>query len=473
MRSDYEVVIGIETHAELLCDTKIFCSCKTAFGDEPNTHICPVCMGLPGALPTLNKKAVALATRAGLALNCEITRKTKLDRKNYFYPDLPKAYQISQYDKPLCKNGHLDIETESGKKRIGITRIHIEEDAGKLIHRGDETLIDSNRCGVPLIEIVSEADISSAEEAVKYLEALRLILLYTGVCDCKMNEGSIRFDVNLSVRKKGDTVLGTRTEIKNLNSFQFTKKAIEYEARRQIEVIESGGKIVMETRRFDADTGKTYPMRLKETQDDYRFFREPDIPPFEISEAEIEREKAEIPELPEKRIERYKTEYAIRREDAEVLCETPLLSDYFDRAASMTPYPRTVANLIISEASAIADGEITDAVHPNMLASLSELFGGGEINSATMKKLLRRMWKTGLDPKKIVDEEGLRLIKDDKKITEFVLSAIESSPKSVEDYKRGKTNAATAVIGQVMRLSGGLCDPDKVRRIVTEELEKR
>ncbi|MEE1066805.1 MAG: Asp-tRNA(Asn)/Glu-tRNA(Gln) amidotransferase subunit GatB, partial [Acutalibacteraceae bacterium] len=306
MAKEYEMVIGLEVHVELKTKTKIFCNCETSFGAEPNSHTCPVCMGLPGTLPVLNDKVVEYAVKAGLATNCKIANFSKQDRKNYFYPDLPKAYQISQFDLPLCEHGYLDIETESGSKRIGITRIHIEEDAGKLVHDDIHgTMIDCNRCGVPLIEIVSEPDIRSAEEAKAYLQKLRAIILYTGISDCKMNEGSFRCDVNLSVREKGSKKFGTRTEMKNINSFQFVVKAIEYEYKRQIEAIENGEKIVQETRKFDADTGKTYSMRGKENANDYRYFPDPDLPPIELSDEKIEKIKTTIPELPDARKKKY------------------------------------------------------------------------------------------------------------------------------------------------------------------------
>ena len=303
---NYETVIGLEIHAELATKTKIYCGCKNEFGGEPNTHTCPVCTGMPGSLPVLNKAVVDYAIKAGLAMNCSITQYSKQDRKNYFYPDLPKAYQISQFDLPLCRNGYLDIETEQGAKRIGITRIHIEEDAGKLVHHSEKgTMIDCNRCGVPLIEIVSEPDIRSAEEAKAYVQKLRTVLLYAGVSDCKMNEGSLRCDVNLSVRKIGDTKLGVRTEMKNINSFQFIGKAIDYEFLRQVDVIENGGKIVQETRRFDADDGKTYSMRTKENMGDYRYFTEPDLCPIVLTDEYIDNVRSSIPMLPDERKRMY------------------------------------------------------------------------------------------------------------------------------------------------------------------------
>ena len=332
----YEMVIGLEVHVELKTKTKIFCNCKTDFGAEPNTHVCPVCMGMPGTLPVLNRKVVDYAIKAGLATNCTIARFSKQDRKNYFYPDLPKAYQISQYDLPLCEHGHVDIETENGAKRIGITRIHIEEDAGKLVHDDKlGTLIDCNRCGVPLIEIVSEPDIRSAEEADAYLRKLRAAILYTGVSDCKMNEGSLRCDVNLSVRKPGEP-FGTRTEMKNLNSFQFIAKAIDYEYHRQVDALESGEGVVQETRRFDANSGKTYSMRKKEDANDYRYFPDPDLPPIVITEEKLAALKAEIPMLPDERKAIYTEKFGLTAYDSEVITNELAVADYFEETANNT-----------------------------------------------------------------------------------------------------------------------------------------
>ena len=333
----YEMVVGLEVHVELKTKTKIFCARSTAFGAEPNTQCCPVCMGFPGTLPVLNEKVVEYALLAGLATNCEIARFSKQDRKNYFYPDLPKDYQISQYDLPLCAHGHLDITTAEGEKRVGITRIHIEEDAGKLVHTdGGRTLVDYNRCGVPLIEIVSEPDIRSAEEAVAYVRKLRAILLYLGVSDCRMNEGSLRCDVNLSVRRRGDQALGTRTEMKNLNSFQFIAKAIAYEFARQVGVLEEGGAVVQETRRFDAASGKTFSMRSKENSSDYRYFPDPDLAPIVTDDGMLDALKKRIPELPDERRRRYIEAYALPALDAEAICAVKELADYFDEAAART-----------------------------------------------------------------------------------------------------------------------------------------
>ena len=359
MAKEYEMVIGLEVHVELKTKTKIFCNCETSFGAEPNSHTCPVCMGLPGTLPVLNDKVVEYAVKAGLATNCKIANFSKQDRKNYFYPDLPKAYQISQFDLPLCEHGYLDIETESGSKRIGITRIHIEEDAGKLVHDDIHgTMIDCNRCGVPLIEIVSEPDIRSAEEAKAYLQKLRAIILYTGISDCKMNEGSFRCDVNLSVREKGTEKFGTRTEMKNINSFQFVVKAIEYEYKRQIEAIEDGEEIVQETRKFDADTGKTYSMRGKENANDYRYFPDPDLPPIELSDEKIEKIKTTIPELPDARKKKYMEKYEISAYISEKIISDMDMADYFEKVATLAKTPKVVANLLVGEVARLNTAEI-------------------------------------------------------------------------------------------------------------------
>lgn len=471
---DYEMVIGLEVHVELKTKTKIFCSCSTAFGAAPNTQTCPVCMGLPGTLPVLNGKVVDYAIKAGLATNCKIASWSKQDRKNYFYPDLPKAYQISQYDLPLCEHGWLDIETESGAKRIGITRIHIEEDAGKLVHDDVHgTMIDCNRCGVPLIEIVSEPDIRSAEEAKAYLQKLRAIILYTGVSDCKMNEGSLRCDVNLSVRKKGEEKFGTRTEMKNLNSFQFIVKAIEYEYKRQVEAIEAGETIIQETRRFDASSGKTYSMRSKENANDYRYFPDPDLPPIETDDDKIARLKSEIPRLPDERKADYMERYYLSSYDGEILTTDMALADYFERAAAATAYPKLCANMIISELMRLVEGDDgPERIAPEHMAALAELCGTETINSATAKKLIRDMWEQDFDPRQKVESEGLAQINDPEKILPWVAEAIAQNPKSVADYKKGKTAAAKAIVGKVMAASGGKANPSVIQKLVTDELSK-
>lgn len=474
MIKDYEMVIGLEVHVELKTETKIFCSCPTTFGAAPNTQTCPVCLGLPGTLPVLNGKVVDYAVKAGLATNCTIARYSKQDRKNYFYPDLPKAYQISQYDLPLCEHGWLDIETAEGAKRIGITRIHIEEDAGKLVHDDEKgTMIDCNRCGVPLIEIVSEPDIRSAEEAKAYLQKLRAIILYTGVSDCKMNEGSLRCDVNLSVRKKGAEAFGTRTEMKNLNSFQFIVKAIEYEYKRQVEAIEAGEKIIQETRRFDANSGKTYSMRTKENANDYRYFPDPDLPPIKLTDEKIAELQAQIPRLPDARKKEYMEKYGLSAYDGEVLTTDMVLADYFEEAAAGTKYPKLVANMLLSEVMRLADGEDSICkILPGRMAALASLSGDGVINSATVKKLIKELWEADFDVEEKVTREGLAQVSDEAVILNWVQEAIQQNPKSVADYKKGKKAAAKAIVGKVMSVSGGKANPTVVDRLVEAQLNQ-
>ena len=469
----YEMVIGLEVHVELKTKTKIFCNCKTDFGAEPNTHVCPVCMGMPGTLPVLNKKVVDYAIKAGLATNCSIARFSKQDRKNYFYPDLPKAYQISQYDLPLCEHGYVDIETADGSKRIGITRIHIEEDAGKLVHDAKlGTLIDCNRCGVPLIEIVSEPDIRSAEEADAYLRKLRAAILYTGVSDCKMNEGSLRCDVNLSVRKPGEP-FGTRTEMKNINSFQFIAKAIDYEYRRQVDALESGESVVQETRRFDADSGKTYSMRKKEDANDYRYFPDPDLPPIVITEEKLAALKAEIPMLPDERKKLYTETYGLTAYDSEVITNELAVADYFEKTACATRYPKLAANMLITDILRSYDSENGDLpVKPERLAALADLLGDGKINSSTGKKIVGELLVSDFDPAVYVAEHGLEQINDRAVLEQAVREVLMSDAKSVASYKAGKTAALKALVGKVMAKTGGKANPvmvnDLTQALITE-----
>lgn len=469
----YEIVVGLEVHVELATKTKMFCSCKNTFGALPNTHVCPVCKGLPGALPSLNGRAVEYAVRAGLALGCEISHVSRLDRKGYFYPDLPKGYQISQAEYPLCVGGGVDISTSEGKKRIRIERIHIEEDAGKLIHSDSEgTLIDLNRCGVPLIEIVSYPDISSAEEAKAYLSELRSIILYTGVSDCKLNEGSFRCDVNLSVRRKGDTALGTRTEMKNINSFNFVAKAIEYEAARQISVIEGGGTIVRETRRFDSQSGKTHTLRKKEAVADYKFAREPDILPFSIDPHTIENIRASLGELPSAKIERYKRDFGICDADARILVSRPSLCAFFEQVASLTSHVRTAANIIISEllASVNAD-EFECHLSPADLALIADMCAERTVNSSTVKRIIKLLGESeygGYTPDRLVRELDLAQISDVDVLEKALSTTLKQSPKLLADYKGGKSAAKKAIVGKVMALTNGKADPV----IVSELIEK-
>lgn len=467
------MVIGLEVHVELKTKTKIFCSCPTDFGAQPNTQCCPICTGMPGTLPVLNRQVVNFAVKAGLATNCKIASDTKQHRKNYFYPDLPKAYQISQYDLPLCEHGYLDIETGNGTKRIGITRIHIEEDAGKLVHlEGEGTLIDCNRGGVALIEIVSEPDIRSAEEAKAYLQKLRAVILYTGVSDCKMNEGSFRCDVNLSVRKKGEKKLGTRAEMKNINSFQFAVKAIEYEFARQVEALESGEKLVQETRRFDQNTGKTYSMRSKENADDYRYFPDPDLPIIEITDDERNALGAEIPTLPDARKAKYIEEYGLTAYAAEQLTIQREIADYFEKAAELTSHPTLAANMILSDVSRLLQPDETEIpIKPEHFAAVAQMSGDGRINSGTCRSLVQMLWEKDIDPEIIVREKGLEQINDEAVLSGFVKEVIAQQPKSVADYKAGKAAAFQSLIGQVMKKTSGRGNPVKIKELMTELLE--
>lgn len=473
---NYELIVGLEVHVELKTETKIFCACSTRFGARPNTQCCPVCMGLPGAMPTLNEKSVEYAVAAGLALDCRINKVSHFDRKNYFYPDLPKGYQISQYDEPLCEDGGLEIETEKGEKRIRITRIHMEEDAGKLIHDGNDTLIDCNRCGVPLIEIVTEPDVRSPEEAVAFLKKLRSILVYAGVSDCRMNEGSMRCDVNLSVRKLGESTLGTRTEIKNLNSFAFTAKAIESEYARQIEILENGGVIAQETMRFDTQTGKTSAMRSKESANDYRFFPEPDIPPLVIDDGYIELIRRYLPELPDEKKKRYQKDFGLHNDIASVLVSDRALAEYFEAAAKLTEHKKILSNLIATELLRLVDAQrndtFTSPISSENMAKLASLVGDETINSSTAKKLISEMFDKDIDPCDTVRERGLAQINDREALLALVCKALTENPKAKTDYAAGKKFAAKTIVGRVMALTSGKANPAILSEMVDEEIKK-
>ena len=471
MLKDYEMVIGLEVHVELKTATKIFCGCSTRFGAPPNTQCCPVCTGMPGSLPVLNGKVVEYAVMAGLATNCTIATYSKQDRKNYFYPDLPKAYQISQYELPLCSRGYLDIETEAGKKRIGITRIHIEEDAGKLTHvEGRGTLIDCNRCGVPLIEIVSEPDMRSAEEARAYLQKLRAVILYTGVSDCKMNEGSLRCDVNLSIRKKGCDTLGTRTEMKNLNSFQSVVRAIEYEFARQVSVLEEGGEVIQETRRFDMSTGKTSSMRSKENADDYRYFPDPDLVPILVREA-LRRELAErIPVLPDQRKAQYQAQYGLSSLTAEALVTRKDIADYFEAVTQGTRYPLLAANLVAGEVARLCPEEQAIPVAPEHIASLADLLGEGRVNGSTCKRVVALLFQEDQEPGALIEAQGLQQISDEKVLLPLAREVLEQSQKVVSDLQRGNKNAFHALVGQMMKKTQGKGNPQVIQKILAQLL---
>ena len=471
---NYEMTVGLEVHAELSTKTKIFCSCPTDFGAPPNTQICPICMGLPGTLPVLNRSAVEFAIKAGLATNCKIAHRAGLDRKNYFYPDLPKGYQISQYARPICYDGYIEFEGESGRERVELERIHIEEDAGKLIHDGGaSTLVDFNRCGRPLIEIVSRPQIHSAESARAYLKKLRTLLLAVGVSDCKMNEGSLRCDVNISVRRAGEEKLGERTEIKNLNSFAFVAKAIENEFARQCEILERGERIVRQTLRFNAASGKCEIMRSKESATDYRYFPEPDLADILISDSDVEAIRTEIPELPDQRRERYVKEIGLADSDAAILSSDLALSDYFDRAASVTEHKRTVANMLISEGLRLSVGEdFFCPIAPEKFGRLCELFASEMINSSTAKKLLVRMWsEPALEPDKVAESESLWQINDRAELEKIAVAAIEQSRKAVEDYRGGKSFALKSIVGKAMAASGGRANPRIVEQLILEKIK--
>lgn len=473
----YEAVIGLEVHAELLTDSKIFCGCSTKFGSEPNTQVCPVCLGLPGTLPVLNKKVVEYAVRAGLALNCTIANFSKMDRKNYFYPDLPKAYQISQYDLPLCSNGYIEIEVEGGTKRIGIKRIHIEEDAGKLLHEGtDGSLVDYNRAGVPLIEIVSEPDISTPEEAYQYLVKLKSILEYTEVSDCKMQEGSLRVDTNVSVRPVGTTDLGTKIELKNLNSFKAVQKALEYEIKRQVKVLEEGGTIVQETRRWNEAKGITEPMRTKEEAHDYRYFPEPDLVPIIVTEEWKEEIRKTLPEMPDAKRERFITQYGLPEYDAKVITSSKKMADFFEKCASNYHSPKTISNWLMGEFARLLNetGKEIDEVPitPDMLIELLKLVDDNVISGSIAKTVFEEMFFTGKNPQIIVEEKGLRQIADEDELRRIVRKVIEENPKSVEDYKKGKEKALGFLVGQVMKETKGKANPQLTNQLLREELSK-
>ena len=478
-REDYEIVMGLEVHAELSTKTKIFCSCPTEFGGDPNTHTCPICMAMPGTLPVLNEKVVEYAVKAGLATNCEISRDSKNDRKNYFYPDLPKSYQISQFDKPLCEHGYVEIENDDGeKKKIRLTRIHIEEDAGKLNHNefGGGSLVDLNRAGVPLIEIVSEPDLRSSKEVEEYLRKLKSILEYIEVSDCKMQEGSLRADVNVSVRKKGSTEFGTRTEMKNMNSFRSIVRAIEYEAERQIDIIEEGGKIEQETLRWDDVSGKTFSMRDKEDAQDYRYFPDPDLVAIRLSEDYIENIRKNLPELPESRRERYIKEFGLSEKDSNLLTASKHLSNLFEGAEKICNNAKAVANWILSDVSKILNEKEIEADQipftSEQLAKMIILIDKGTISSAIGKKVLVELFENPKDPEEIIKEKGWIQISDEGAIKEVVLKILEANPQSVADFKAGKDKAIGFLVGQAMKETKGQANPQMLNKMFLEELKK-
>lgn len=478
-REDYEIVMGLEIHAELSTKTKIFCSCPTDFGGEPNTHCCPVCMAMPGTLPVLNEKVVEYAVRAGIAMNCDIAENSKNDRKNYFYPDLPKSYQISQFDMPLCKGGYVEIDTKNGKKKIGITRIHIEEDAGKLNHDeyGRGSYVDLNRAGVPLIEIVSEPDIRGPEEADSYLKKVKSILEYIEVSDCKMQEGSLRADVNVSVRKKGETKFGTRTEMKNMNSFRAIQNAVEYEAQRQIDLLETGEKVEQETLRWDELQGQTISMRDKEDAQDYRYFPEPDLGLIHISREYIENIRKSLPELPESRKSRYINQYNLPEYDASILTTSKHLSNFFEGALLECNNAKAVSNWIISDITGILNEKELEAdkipFTAKQLGKLILLIDKGTISTSIAKKVLAEMFEgEEREPSKIIEKNGWIQISDEKAIREVVSKILEANPQSIADYKAGKDRALGFLVGQAMKETKGKANPGMLNKMFLEELSK-
>ena len=472
---DYEIVMGLEVHSELKTNTKIFCDCKNEFGGEPNTHCCPICTGMPGTLPVLNGKVVEYAIKAGLATNCKINQFSKQDRKNYFYPDLPKAYQVSQFDLPLCYEGEVEIEVEGEIRKIGITRIHIEEDAGKLNHEIGGTLVDYNRCGIPLIEIVSEPDFRSPVEVGIYMEKLRTILLYADVSDCKMNEGSLRCDVNLSVRKKGEKTLGTRTEMKNINSFSFAVKAAEYEAKRQIKVLESGGTIIQETRRWDEAKGITISMRTKEEAHDYRYFPEPDLMPIITTDEQILNWKASLPVMPDVRKANYIQNYGLGSKEAAILVASRKIADFFEAGASCSKNPKAVANWIISEVySRLNEDEKEQGTMPikgEDLGNLVNLIEEGTISGKMAKTVFEKMWQTGKTPATIVEEDGLKQNSDVDALRTIASDVLNNNEKIVADYLGGKEAAIQSLMGQMMKATKGKANPKMVIDLLKELLE--
>ena len=468
----YDTVIGLEVHCELKTKTKCFCGCKNNFGDEPNSNCCPVCLGFPGALPVLNKKAVEYAVIAGLAFNCSINNESVFERKNYFYPDLSKAYQISQLEKPLCVNGYVEINVDGKPKKIRLNRIHLEEDAGKLIHDGiGGTVVDYNRGGVPLIEIVTEPDISSAEEAVAFLEALKNTIAYTGISDVKMEEGSLRCDVNLSVKPSDSVVLGTRTEMKNLNSFKAVYRAINYEQKRQIEEIEDGHKIVQETLRWDDNIGESKSMRSKEDSQDYRYFPDPDLLPVYISNEQIESLKNSIPKLPSELKQIY-LGYGLSDYDSSLLVESKAISDYFNEVLSYVNEPKIVANFIINEVLRKLKECNENKMKAQELSELVTLVAKKEISATAGKQVFEKMWETGKSANALVEELGLKQVNNDDELLSYVIAAIQNNPQSVADYKSGKLSAIGFLVGQVMKASKGKANPQKVNEMLKAELEK-
>jgi aspartyl-tRNA(Asn)/glutamyl-tRNA(Gln) amidotransferase subunit B len=479
MSSPYEVVIGLEVHVQLQTQTKIFCGCSTRFGSEPNTQTCPVCLGLPGALPVLNEKVVEFAIMAGLATNCSIAERSIFARKNYFYPDLPKGYQISQFEEPICIGGWLDIEAETGNKRLGITRIHMEEDAGKLLHgegaeSGRDSYVDLNRACTPLLEVVSEPDMRSADEAIAYLKQLRQIVIYLGVCDGNLEEGSFRCDANISIRPWGQPEYGTRAEIKNINSFRFIKQAIEYEVERQAEVIEDGGKVVQETRLYDAESGTTRSMRGKEEAHDYRYFPDPDLVPIQISRERVEEVRATLPELPIAKQERFVTELGLPARDAGILVAEQEIAHYFDACVAAGAPAKAAANWILGDLSRNLNSEGISInacrVTPALLVGMLQRIDDGTISGKQAKIVFEKMWESGNPADAIIESEGLRQVSDSGAIEGFIATIIAANPAQVADYKNGNEKVFGFFVGQVMKASKGQANPAAVNELLKKKL---
>lgn len=472
----YEAVIGLEVHAQLLTDSKIFCGCSTKFGSTPNSQVCPVCLGMPGVLPKLNKKVVEFAVMLGLATNCRINKNSVFARKNYFYPDLPKGYQISQYELPICENGYLFIKVKGEEKKIGITRIHMEEDAGKLIHEGSSSLVDLNRTGTPLLEIVSEPDLRTAEEAVAYLKELRQILLYLGICDGNMEEGSFRCDANVSVRKVGETKFGTKTELKNINSFRFIQRAIEYEIERQIDIIESGGRVVQETRLFDSSKGITISMRSKEEAHDYRYFPDPDLMPVILDDKFIDNVKAKLPEIPYDKRKRFISQYNIPEYDVEIITTDRDIADFFEKTAKIFNNPKNISNFIMTEILkelnekkiGIKDTKIT----PDLLAKLLSLLSNNKINTNGARAILPKVMETGRDPESFIEELGLAQISNEDELIKMIDEVITANQKELQEYLSGKDKLFAFFVGQVMKKSKGKANPKLLNELMKKRLDE-
>lgn len=474
----YEMVIGLEVHVELATKTKIFCGCTTQFGGAPNTHTCPICTGMPGTLPVANRKVVEFAVAAGLATNCEITRYNKFDRKNYFYPDLPKAYQISQLYLPICRNGHVDIVTAAGEKSVGIHEIHMEEDAGKLMHDPwlDQTMVDYNRCGVPLLEIVSEPDMRSAEEVIAYLTKLRQTLQYLGVSDCKMQEGSMRADVNLSVRPVGQKEFGTRTEMKNINSFKAIARAIAGEYRRQVELIEDGGKVQQQTRRWDDNKGASFAMRSKENAQDYRYFPEPDLPPISLSQALIDAVRARQPELAEAKAARYQSEFGLPKYDAGILTEEKPIADLFEQAVSACGKPKEVSNWIMGETMAMMKEKSVPAenlmLSGQALGAIVSAVYAGRLNRQSAREVFAYAFDGGEDIEGYIKAHGLEIVSDDSAYEQILSDVLAGCEKDVAQYRAGNQKVFGFLVGQAMKALKGKADPKKINQMLKAMLDE-